>query len=616
MTRPISLGFLVGSTYKPLIKTLSLNFLAGTTLDSRVTFSRASNATLVDSTGKLTYAPNNLVLRSEEFDNASWTKTSGRVIPTSETTAPDGTLTAFKHIPNAGIIMGAGASETRVFQDVAAIIGVKYIYSMYAKAAEYDQIQFSIIATPSANVTFSLTLGTIIGGGAGGIASITPVGNGWYRCSFSLPAGVTTVQVRFSAEDSTAFENRGNGTSGIYVWGAQFERATYQTVPSAYNRTVASAYHGPRLDYDPVTLAPDGLLIEEQRVNLMFPSDGITGWTPSPAGCVTATANAAVSPDGNSNATKLATGDTASNGHLWYKSFSGAVSTTYTGSVYLEAGEYTRAEIGFENTGFAGALYYALFNLSNGTVVATSASTTATITNAGNGWYRCTVTATSDADGGAYVFAVAPKPASVTTVSANYTPASVGLGIFLYGVQVETGAFATSFIPTGSAQATRTADNASMTGTNFYSWYNQSEGTIVVECNQVAGANSTSSPYAISDNTFNNSMYGNYASGNSFRGANLVVGGTGQAGDITTFSVSNVAVPIKNAFAYAVNNFGESLGGQTARTDTVGVVNTASNRMYLGSNWSGSGNYLNGHLRSISYYPVRWADAQLPSLTI
>jgi hypothetical protein len=155
-----------------------------------------------------------------------------------------------------------------------------------------------------------------------------------------------------------------------------------------------------------------------------------------------------------------------------------------------------------------------------------------------------------------------------------------------------------------------------MTGTNFSSWYNQSEGTIVVECNQVAGANSTSLPYAISDNTFNNSMYGNYASGNSFRGANLVVGGTGQPDVIATFSVANVAVPIKNAFAYAVNNFGESLGGQAARTDTVGVVNTASNRMYLGSNWSGSGNYLNGHLRNISYYPVRWANAQLPSLTI
>jgi hypothetical protein len=611
MTKPISLGFLVGSTYKPLIKTLSLNFLAGTTLDSRVTFSRASNATLVDSTGKLTYAPNNLVLRSEELDNASWTKTNSSVSP-NVTTAPNGTFTADKLVENTAVSTGHYAAPA----SISTAIGQRYILSVYAKAAERTFIQ--LITTGPAPGGGNLIAGFDLANGTAGTPSstatstITPVGDGWYRCSLAFPvsAGTTAgIQIRISLTSGTSPSGyTGDGTSGLFLWGAQIELVTYQTQPSTYVQTVTSAYYGPRFDFDPVTLAPDGLLIEEQRVNLMFPSDGITGWTPSPAGCVTATANAAVSPDGTSNATKLATGDTASNGHLWYKSFSGAVSTTYTGSVYLKAGEYTRAEIGFENNGFAGALYYALFNLSNGTVVATSASTTATITNAGNGWYRCTVTATSDADGGAYVFAVAPKPASVTTVSANYTPASVGLGVFVYGLQVETGAFATSHLPTVASTVTRAADIATMSGTNFSSWYNQSEGTIVASVDTFVP---TGSPPVL-----------------SFQGAPTSSLNRHQITVTTAFTATvdssvtqsnigtNTNLSPKLAYAYKANDFAACANGAAVSTDTSGTVPLTLAYATLGKFDFGSAASLNGHLRSIDYYPVRWADAQLPSLTI
>jgi hypothetical protein len=55
-----------------LVPRLTLNFLTGAPLDSRITFSRTTNATLVDATGRVTYAPNNLVTYSEQFDNAAW----------------------------------------------------------------------------------------------------------------------------------------------------------------------------------------------------------------------------------------------------------------------------------------------------------------------------------------------------------------------------------------------------------------------------------------------------------------------------------------------------------------------------------------------------------------
>jgi hypothetical protein len=612
MTKPISLGFLVGSTYKPLIKTLSLNFLAGTTLDSRVTFSRGTNATLVDSTGKQTYAPNNLVLRSEEFDNASWNKSNSSV-SANITTAPNGTFTADKLVENTAASTGHYAAPA----SISTAIGQRYILSVYAKAAERTFLQ--LITTGPAPGGGNLIAGFDLANGTAGTPSstatstITPVGDGWYRCSLAFPvsAGTTAgIQIRISLTSGTSPSGyTGDGTSGLFLWGAQIELVTYQTAPSTYVQTVASAYYGPRFDFDPVTLAPRGLLIEEQRVNLMTYSNGITGWTPSPAGCVTATANAAVSPDGTSNATKLATGDTASNGHLWYKSFSGAVSTTYTGSVYLKAGEYTRAEVGFENNGFAGALYYALFNLSNGTVVATSASTTATITNAGNGWYRCTVTATSDADGGAYVFAVAPKPASVTTVSANYTPASVGLGVFVYGLQVETGAFATSHLPTVASTVTRTVDAAAITGANFSPWFNASEGTYVVSASSFRGTAGSARFIQFDDGTTAN----NIRSGQS----------TLQVVDATVVQVNIAGLPLipfdgtvfKFASTYRLNDFATVTTGAVV-TDTSGTVPTV-NQLVLGSGGSISPTtFINGHLRSIDYYPVRWADAQLPSLTV
>jgi len=616
MTKPISLGFLVGSTYKPLIKTLSLNFLAGTTLDSRVTFSRASNATLVDSTGRVTYAPNNLVLRSEEFDNASWGKTASTITPNA-TVAPNGTTTADKLVENTAATTGHWISPNTPFVPSPAL-GQIYVFSVYAKAGERTFIQLIVTqqAPGSGNYIagFDLTNGTAGAPSATVTSTITDVGNGWYRCSMAYPVSTATTggyQIRLSLNSTSAPSSyTGDGTSGLFVWGAQFEQVTYQTQPSTYVQTVASAYYGPRFDYDPVTLASRGLLIEEQRVNLALYSEQFdnAAWSKS---AVSITANATVSPDGTTNADAFVA-NTSTTFHTlqYYAPASGAAGVSYTATTYLKAAATPFIRIQNDATGFGTQV--GQFNLTAVTASTAGGATAASITPAGNGWFRCSVTFTS-----AGAFTSVGLKLYPTDAGGNGNIAGTGTDSFyVWGAQTELGAFATSYIPTAASTSTRAADNASMTGTNFSSWYNQSEGTVVVECNQVAGANSTSLPYAISDNTFNNSMYGNYSSGNSFRGANLVVGGTGQAGDITTFSVANVAVPIKNAFAYAVNNFGESLGGQAARTDTVGIVNTASNRMYLGSNWSGSGNYLNGHLRSISYYPVRWANAQLPSLTV
>ncbi len=561
-------------------------------------------------------SPPNLLGFTEEFDNAGWTKT-GSTITANATTSPDGTVNADKLVENTAV-----STQHRVQQAVTTVSGTRYTYTAYLKAGERTVVTMRAIgASTFAGCTINLTAGTI--SAITGTATITNAGNGWYRVSVTGTADSTTTTCYVNLTDGSSITYTGDGVSGAFLWGAQLSNSA-SVDPYVYNPGAAptsTAYYGPRFDYNPVTLAPNGLLIEEQRVNLVFPANATTGWSASPGGSMTATANAATSPDGTSNATKIATGDTLNSGHIWYTTFTGAINTVYTGSAYLKAGEYTRAQISFANSGFASATRGALFDLSNGTIVATAASTTATITNAGNGWYRCTVTTTSDADGGAYVFDTSPKPASVTTIGGLYTPASVGLGGFLYGAQVEAGAFATSYIPTVASTVTRAADIASMTGTNFSSWYNQSEGTIIPQfvaiTNGVGSTGGSAFPfvYEIDSSAASNSNHQLILSAGYGPGWNegTSILGVSQVSFQDAMTLGNANVR-KIAYAYRTNDFAGCANGGTVLTDTSGTL-PSPDRMSIGSqNVSGS-NVFTGYIRTLTYYPSRLSDAQLRALT-
>ncbi len=583
---------------------LSLNFLAGAPLDSRITFSRTTNATLVDSTGRVTYAPNNLVVRSEEFENAAWSKTNS-TIAANVTAAPNGTLTADKHIPDAGVTMGTGATETRVQRSPTATIGVNYVFSIYAKASEYDQIELGLIATPSVSARFSLTLGTVLSGTG---ATITDVGNGWYRCALPALAGATgALAVRWSAKSSTVLV--GDGTSGIFAWGAQFEEVTYQTTPGTYNQTVASVYYGPRFDYNPVTLAPRGLLIEEQRVNLALYSEQFdnAGWAKDNA---TITANAAVAPDGTTTADKAIPSNgvdltSIANGTV-RQAVTYSAGATLTFSVFAKEAEFDRIELYFsEATGTANRATVT-YSLVDGSVVTAAAvagtftSVSSTSTSFGNGWYRFTLTFTTGSGTTARArFAVRD---SGTTIGDGTS------GILIWGAQLEAGAFATSYIPTVASTVTRAADNATMTGANFSSWYNASEGSIVVSADSVrpTGISPATRVFQFDDGTtLNNIRTGGTAT------LQVVDANVTQVNIIATPAITFDGTVFKFASAYKVNDFASVTSGAVA-TDTSGTVPTVTQLSLGGPSTTG---ILNGHIRTLTYYPQRLADAQLQALS-
>lgn len=382
-----------------------------------------------------------------------------------------------------------------------------------------------------------------------------------------------------------------------------FTRSTTTTRVNASGVIESVAIDTPRFDYDPVTLAPKGLLIEEQRTNLAVQSNAFT--TTWLASDVTLTSGATVSPDGTANAWLLA--DTAANAFHNITQPIAWTAAAYTFSVYAKFNTHRWISA---RIGAAGNQFFGSWDLQNGVVGSATAGATVQMQNAGNGWYRLTLTATLSTAGNANLLIQLTNTDSTSLVS--YT--GTATGSWIYGAQLEAGAFATSYIPTTTAAATRAADVASVTGANFSSWYNQTEGTTLVETATLPNVTAAALTHAISDGTFNQSIYGNFNAGNLYIGANVLNSGVNQASGIGSFSITASTNTTKDAFAYKQNNFGESCNGATPKTDSTGTVPTVD-RLYIGTNWAGAGNFLNGHIRSFKYYPTRLSNETLQSLT-
>jgi hypothetical protein len=359
-----------------------------------------------------------------------------------------------------------------------------------------------------------------------------------------------------------------------------------------------------RFDHNPTTFESLGLLIEESRTNLLTYSEEFNNaaWTKSRSSI---TANTIVAPDGTLTGDKLVEDTTATSTHQATRTFNAVSGTTYTATIYAKAAERGFAGIGLGDGAF-GATNIVTINLSTGATSVISGTATAASTFVGNGWYRVSVTATATSTETAINRIYASN--SGTTVS--YTGDGYS-GIYIWGAQLEAGAFPTSYIPTVASQVTRSADAASMTGANFTSFYNAAEGTIYFESKTAQGSNAY--PYSLFGTSTANRIFANYETTDRM-----------QSG-IRVANVFEVAVPTPNnsaplntfgkgATAYKVNDFGFSWNGAAALTDTSTNLPVVQ-KLDIGNNGGLAGNFLNGTIKKIAYYPIRCTNAQLVALT-
>jgi hypothetical protein len=251
----------------------------------------------------------------------------------------------------------------------------------------------------------------------------------------------------------------------------------------------------------------------------------------------------------------------------------------------------------------ATALSGAFFNVATEAVVISSggswSATTAEIKSVGNGWYRCTVCSTRNA--GTVTTAQIYSATSMSSVTHTGDGTS---GIYIWGAQLEVGAFATSYISTTTAQATRAVDSAVMTGTNFSSWYRQDEGTVLAKADSNSPAGSAAPIASIENNATHNRVqmltYSNLVS---------VVDTTVQV----AFGV-NTLPNVLYATAFKENDFALSVSGGAVATDIAGSLSKTMDVLLIGCMpW---GNYsLNGHISKLAYYPKRLSNAELQSIT-
>ena len=397
-------------------------------------------------------------------------------------------------------------------------------------------------------------------------------------------AGSRTVDPRIT------FSRSGTGNIASYF----NEKGVMQFAPA----------NTPRIDFDPATLECKGLLIEEQRTNLLTYSDQFNNSAFVKTG-TSITTNTIVSPDGSITADKLVE-DTTTDEHYLRSTPVSCSAGTYTASVYWHSSSERNLYLRVVHTGETTSTSQVTFNRSSLTLGAVFGNAiSASAQNVGDGWWRISlvfqITATRNVQFGVQCSITIPVS------SASYTGDGVS-GIHIWGAQLEQGSFPTSYIPTTSAQVTRAADSVSMQSNNFLNWYRQEEGTFL--CNYVLGDDNTSVGVLRVTDAVNNEISMRYSS-SQYTQATITTSGAIQANlALSGFSTKG---SYNRAISYSNNYFQQSINGELpSAADTSCTIPTVS-QLIIGR--EDNINFLNGHIKRIAYYPKRVTDQQLQALT-
>jgi len=370
-----------------------------------------------------------------------------------------------------------------------------------------------------------------------------------------------------------------------------FSRTTTGTYMDANGLIVTAPADAPRFDHRYVNgeIESLGLLVEEERSNLFTRSEEIT--TAHFGGGGTIGTDTILNPYGISSSVSYVTTSER------VRNFNADGYSTLAFSFFskkrfggLER-DYTKIEI-FQVAVSGGSLASYDFNFDGNNSDGTYFKDVKT-EQYPNGWYRfsCRLVARSDYNGGTF------STTSRVDIEGGYSDN------YVWGIQVEAASFASSYMPTSGSTATRNPDSVSMEGDNFSDWYNQSEGTVYCSLKTLTDTpDQYSNAWELqkSDNTDRLFVrYPNYVGWEC----------QGQTDLYLTRAFSQNA---KMATAYKTNDTTFAVNSSYAQDTTVTIGET-KDELWVGS--SGSGNYLNGTISQLTYYPTRLTNAQLQTLT-
>ena len=593
----------------PTIKpSLLLDFANSKTLDPRITFTRGSTATYWD--GHTTVKAEENLIPQSNF-SSGWAAEGKSTINLNNATAPDGTTTAAK-------LNQVATQNAAFYYDYVPITNTgKLTGSLYLKQGTQKYAYIQLISGSTSHrqsVLWDLNTGTQVSSNTNGSPtgvshSITSTGDGWYRCTVTMDQqssgdGYLLVGMAQSAspswDGSSVAPITGDASQNIYIWGPQLEQRGSATAYTATTSSPVVKYqpvlqtaspNGARFDHDPVTGESKGLLIEEARTNLRSNSQSFTSFNGS------IISNNITAPDGTETGTTFLESDGTTTYQRMNDSVAVSSGSIYTWSIYAKSGH--RHYLTMDS----GPLL--IYNLSTGAV---SGSTgVASISNygmqdVGNGWWRCWYTYTTSSTGLALYIGTLNESST-----SGYYQGTKFDSIHLWGLQVESGSFPTSYIPTAGSTVTRSADAAELPSNTWYS----DSGTLYADFN-IAGPATGSYGNVVQLLENLGSRWGfPYTNGN-----NTLAALAYNAPDLTNSTLGGLSYGSNTRVVMTSPNgsqFVTSFNGASVVTTSATAVSNPTS-LSIGKVLSDN-NTFTGTFSKIAYYPQRLPNATLQAMT-
>jgi hypothetical protein len=362
-----------------------------------------------------------------------------------------------------------------------------------------------------------------------------------------------------------------------------------------------------------------GILIEEQRNNYLLGSEsfelaGTSYWVNLNSTIVSGAVSGNIGPRGTTTGVSYIQEDSTSGIHgVAVKSdslYTVTLATNYTASVLARKGTRDQIAIIFDGEGTP-----TVFDLNFGNITSEGSTYRSSIESYANGWYRCFSTVSKTNTSGNVTIAMCSGGSETYTGDGNST-------LEIFGAQLEQGDFGTSYIPTVAATLARAADDLQIPGSYKDSWMEGNNGTVYVDGTigyrptDLVTQNTRGVFFSLEDGTASNRIQVLAETRSSpvpVRFANLVVVSSGSIqanlggqGNLLTTSSGRVSA------LFAPNLFGFSFNANTVVTDISGTLGNVVT-MYIGK--GSGGNYLNGCVSKIQYYPTVRSTSDIQTLT-